>query len=93
MSVILDALKRVQDENHRRGTAPGTVTDYEPVEVFDGARIYDRWAYLQIQDEFPAMLDQYLAVLVDVPRRVDLAPVDRVEAGLDLERDADVGHR
>ena len=30
MSVILDALKRVQDENHRRGTAPGTVTDYEP---------------------------------------------------------------
>jgi Flp pilus assembly protein TadD len=31
MSVILDALKRVQDENHRRGTSPGVSTDHETI--------------------------------------------------------------
>ncbi|NKB87576.1 MAG: tetratricopeptide repeat protein [Acidobacteria bacterium] len=31
MSVILDALKRVQDENHRRGNVAGATNDYETV--------------------------------------------------------------
>jgi hypothetical protein len=33
------------------------------LEVIEGAGMYDGWAYLQIQDDFPAMLDQYLALL------------------------------
>ncbi|MEL7485126.1 MAG: GC-type dockerin domain-anchored protein, partial [Planctomycetota bacterium] len=32
-------------------------------EVLDGARRYDAWAYFQIQDEFPGMLEQYMALL------------------------------
>ena len=31
-------------------------------ELRDGARRYDAWAYIQIQDDFPAMLDQYMAL-------------------------------
>jgi type IV pilus biogenesis/stability protein PilW len=59
MSVILDALKRVQDENHRRGTAPGTVTDYEPAR--DAEEMVERLATYDPEPE---------AQLIAEPRRL-----------------------